>query len=117
MICIQCRLEGKRKKATKGKFCDFHYEEGKAKKRAVLVPLRDYWYSIIGRCYNEKWQLYKWYGAKGYTVDSRWLDKKEFIEWGRGQQYKRGMKLIVDGLVYGPDTCKFVNKEDYVSEQ
>lgn len=117
MICIKCASEGKRKKATKGKYCDYHYDEGKAKRRAVLVPLRDYWHSLMGRCYKPEWTLYKWFGARGFTVHPDWHEKKEFIEWGRQQGYRKGMKLIVDGKEYGPDTCKFVKKEDYDSQR
>lgn len=112
MNCLACKVEGLRKKATKGKFCDYHYEEGKAKKRSQFIPLRDIWYTMIGKCYKEHWKLYETYGAKGYTVCPEWRDSRNaFIDWSKKQGYKRGMKLVVEGKEYGPETCKFEEKK------
>lgn len=107
MLCVKCNLEGVRRKATKGKVCQKHYEDGKALKRVTVIPLRDYYYSLMGRCYNKKWKIYAHYGAKGYTVDPRWHERDAFVTWGKQQGYRKGMKLHVEGTVYGPDTCRF----------
>lgn len=111
--CIACKVEGKRKKAEHGKYCFHHYDEFKAKKRATTIPLRDYWYSIVGRCTKEHWTLYSTYGAKGYTVCEAWLDKKTFVSWSVSQGYRRGMILkfkVEDCKVYSPDNCYFEEK-------
>lgn len=112
--CLKCKVEGKRKKATNGRYCLFHYEEAKAKKRAEFIPLRDYWYSLMGRCYKEHWELYKTYGARGYTVCEDWHERSNFIIWAKQQGYKRGRILKfkeVDCKVYSPDNCYFEEKQ------
>lgn len=112
-FCLKCKVEGIRKKATKGKFCQYHYEEGKAAKRAFLLPIRDYWYSIIGRCYKEHWKLYATYGAKGYTVAEVWHDKVNFIDWAKKQGYRRGLLIKFhneDCKVYSPENCYIEHK-------
>ena len=38
------------------------------------------WRNMIRRCYDEKDRAYKWYGAKGVTVCTRWLRLDYFIE-------------------------------------
>lgn len=107
-LCIKCKVEGKRKKATKGRYCQYHYEEAKAKKRIDFIPLRDYWYSIMGRCYKEHWKLYQAYGVRGFTVCEEWQDRSNFITWARQNGYRKG-KLIKfnssECKVYGPENC------------
>ena len=107
--CVICLAEGKRKKAYRGKLCEYHYAEAKAFKRTVIIPLRDYYHSLMGRCYNKKWKLYSIYGARGYTVDKRWHERDNFVAWGREQGYKKGMKLVLkEGeKIYSPETCSF----------
>jgi len=108
--CVKCRVEGKRVKTyRKTKLCEKHYSEVKSFKRTVIIPLRDYYHSLMGRCYNEKWQLYKTYGARGYTVNEAWHNRDDFVAWGKSQGYKKGKKLkLKEGAKeYGPDTCCF----------
>ena len=108
--CVKCAVEGKKKKTyLRTKLCEYHYSEAKAFKRRVIIPLRDYYHSLMGRCYKESWKLYQTYGARGYTVAEAWHSRDDFVAWGRRQGYKKGMKLILkDGCKeYGPDTCHF----------
>lgn len=112
-MCIACKVQGIRKKADRGKYCQYHYEEAKAKKRAWQVPLRDYHYSIMGRCYKEHWELYATYGAKGYTVCEEWHSKENFVDWAKKQGYKRGrlIKFKEEGCkVYSPENCYLEEK-------
>lgn len=108
-MAVKCPL-CRKKRTNKRRVCDSCHDELMAEKRVVVIPLRDYWYSLIGRCYNEKWSLYKTYGAKGYTVHPDWKERDKFVEWGKRQGYRKGMLLIVEGLEYGPDTCSFKDK-------
>lgn len=112
-FCIACKVKGIRKKATHGKYCLTCYENAKATKRANFIPLRDYWYSLMGRCYKEHWTLYATYGARGYTVCEEWHDRTTFISWAKQQGYKRGriLKFKEEGCkVYSPDNCYFEEK-------
>lgn len=109
-LCLKCRVEGKRKKATHGRYCQHHFDEASAKKRLEFIPLRDYHYSLIGRCEKEHWELYATYGAKGYTVCDEWRDRKTFIDWAKQQGYKKGkiLKFKEEGCkVYSPENCIF----------
>lgn len=109
MLCVKCKSENIKKKATKGKLCQKHYEDAKSLKRAIVIPLRDYYYSLIGRCSKPEWKLYATYGAKGYTVNEAWHKRDDFVSWGRSQGYRKGMilKLKEGCKEYGPDTCYF----------
>lgn len=112
-MCLKCKVEGIRRKATNGRYCQYHYEEAKQKKRAIFIPLRDYHYSLIGRCEKSHWKLYDTYGAKGYTVCEEWQDRETFISWAKRQGYKRGkvLKFKEEGCkVYSPDNCYFGDK-------
>lgn len=106
-LCILCKVEGKRKKAFKGKYCEKHWESEKAKKRVTFVPLRDIWYTMIGKCYKEKWGIYKYYGAKGYTVCDAWHDRSVFISWAMKNGYTFGRRIAIkEGQkVYSPENC------------
>lgn len=78
------------------------------------------WYSMIGRCYNEKLIEYKYYGAKGIKVCDRWLGKSR-----AGQSFDGFEKFIEDmgpkpkGFVidridsdgnYEPDNCRWISR-------
>lgn len=106
-LCLLCKAEGKRKKAYKGKYCEKHWEQEKAKKRVTFVPLRDIWYTMMGKCYNEKWGIYKYYGAKGYTVCETWHNRSLFISWAIKNGYTFGRRIAIkDGQkVYSPENC------------
>lgn len=110
MSCLKCKLEGKRKKVyRRSKLCQHHYEEAKAEKRMVLHPLRQYYYSLMARCYRPTRKEYKYYGARGYTVAEVWHSRDAFVTWGKKQGYIKGMKLKLQegSKIYGPDTCNF----------
>jgi hypothetical protein len=41
-------------------------------------PLHGVWQAMIQRCTNKKDKLYKYYGGRGVTVDSRWRGERGF---------------------------------------
>src|ERR1700682_1558291 len=69
--------------------------------------------AMISRCYNPNSDHWAWYGARGVTVDSRWLGKNGFKHFckdmGRKalplKQYTLGR--ILDCPVYNPKTCEW----------
>lgn len=42
-------------------------------------PLHNRWSIMINRCYNDKFDSYKFYGAKGVYVDKSWHDFRNFV--------------------------------------
>ena len=81
------------------------------------------WYNMLSRCYNKKDKSYKYYGAKGITVESRWhrydffLNDIEKIEgWNKEEFYKGNLFLDKDiksneFKIYSLETCKFVSQQ------
>jgi hypothetical protein len=45
--------------------------------RGHKTPEYNAWDRMKARCYNPKYENYKWYGAKGITVCDRWLNSFE----------------------------------------
>jgi len=83
------------------------------------------WNGMIHRCYNEKRDSYKHYGARGVTVCERWHDIKNFIE-DMEHTFKEGLQLdrINNNGNYEPSNCRWVttsqnakNKRNSVEEQ
>lgn len=73
------------------------------------------WIRMMDRCYKEYHNSYKWYGALGVTVCDEWKDYKGFESWVLSQDYegKELDKDIInpDNMIYGPEFCRFVDKE------
>lgn len=49
-------------------------------KNATKHPLYWRWQGMLGRCYNPKFDNYKFYGAKGITVSEELLNFKDYVE-------------------------------------
>ena len=49
-------------------------------KNATKHPLFNRWTSMLGRCYNPKFDNYKFYGAKGVTVSDELLNFKNYVD-------------------------------------
>lgn len=105
--CVLCAVEGVKRKAYKGKYCEKHWEKEKTEKRLTYIPLRDTWYTMIGKCTKPHWGIYKYYGAKGFSVCEEWQNRDNFISWAKSQGYRFGMKIgILPGAkVFSPENC------------
>lgn len=84
------------------------------------------WKGLIERCYNNKREDYKMYGALGVTVCERWkcfanfLEDLENIEGFDENKFKMGQldldkDIKQNGIqtnkkVYSPETCMFIDK-------
>lgn len=107
--CIKC---GK-KVYRASRYCEEHYEEVKARKRKVMIPLRELWYTMVGKCTKEHWKIYQNYGARGYTVCKEWMDKDNFTSWAIQQGYQKYDKLVLEEgkLEYSPSNCYIRKKK------
>lgn len=61
------------------------------------------------RCYDERSDSFKHYGAKGIRVCDLWMDFAEFQTWALANGYQDGLSIDrIDGtLGYSPDNCRW----------
>lgn len=74
------------------------------------------------RCYSEKSNNYRFYGARGVRVCREWLDDpQKFIDWAVKNGWERGLhldkdiiphKLGIPALLYSPEMCCFVTPKE-----
>lgn len=84
------------------------------------TPLYKVWTSMKQRCTNEKSQAYKYYGAKGITVDKEWKTSfTVFKEWAISQGYKNGLTIdrIDESANYTAENCRWVTQEEQVENR
>ncbi|HGY9608200.1 hypothetical protein [Vibrio harveyi] len=74
------------------------------------------WRGMLGRCYSPKDSSYPAYGARGVRVCKEWHCYQTFAEWADNNGYFEGAQLdkdiLGDGLLYSPETCKFVTQQE-----
>ena len=75
--------------------------------------IRNIWYGMRYRCYNEKSKGYRWYGGRGIRICDRWLNFDNFYEdmkseWFEGATIDR---IDSDGD-YTQDNCRWITKQD-----
>lgn len=81
-----------------------------------IKALHSVWFSMIDRCYNSKCNGYKNYGGRGVIVCEEWRnDYQKFLDWALANGWEKGLQLDKDikgnGLLYSPDTCRFVTRK------
>lgn len=67
------------------------------------------WHAMMSRCYNERSDRYRFYGAKGIRVSKDWHNFQNYMKWFQ-ENFKDGLQIDKDLLggdspVYGPNTC------------
>ncbi|MFF2591080.1 hypothetical protein ACFVSS_25230 [Peribacillus butanolivorans] len=79
------------------------------------------WNGMMYRCYKKYHSHYKYYGARGVTVDERWHDFWNFVEdvenhlFNGHLLYEKGYQLDKDikgGKVYSLENCVVALKEE-----
>lgn len=62
---------------------------------------------IMRRCYDEKYKLYKDYGARGRKVCEEWHDRDNFRLWAQSNGYEKGLRLLRRDTKgdFCPDNC------------
>jgi hypothetical protein len=65
------------------------------------------------RCYNKDNNNYRWYGAKGVTICSEWLDSvSTFVKWGMSNGWEPGLTIdrVDSAGNYEPSNCQFLTR-------
>lgn len=132
-ICNNCNLEFKIKTSDvnrgRGKFCSQFcagqghkgdknpaYKHGNATRQGQSKEYKT-WAGLKARCYNPKEENYRYYGGKGITVCSRWLDSFEnfFEDMGKAPSNKHSIDRIDFNGNYEPSNCKWVTHKDQMN--
>lgn len=105
--CEKCESLNIKADAFKNGLCKKCYKE-RVETNSSLRPLKDLYYTMMGKCYKPEWTLYKHYGALGYTVCPEWHDKHTFFEWAKANGYSKGKFVVFKDprcKEYSPSNC------------
>lgn len=83
------------------------YLEGK------IHPLYSLFNNMKQRCFNKKIKNYRWYGEKGVSIFTDWVDYPyNFIKWCEENGYQKGLHLdrIDRNGNYEPKNCQFITR-------
>jgi len=79
-----------------------NYKHGLSRTKAYAV-----WYAMIQRCTNPNNKDFKYYGARGITVNPRWKNVSNFVEDMGNPEEGLTLDRIDNNKGYEKDNCKW----------
>lgn len=91
------------------KSCGCYLFENKANLKHGLNKhlLYHIWVKMRQRCNDANSAAYKYYGAQGVKVDSRWDNFQDFHDWALSNNWRKRLHICRKGDIgdYSPDNC------------
>lgn len=72
------------------------------------------WDDMKSRCYNPKFDSYRFYGQKGIIICQEWLNFENFRDWSLQNGYKENLTIdrIDSNKNYEPVNCRWVTQKE-----
>lgn len=101
--CRSCERDSRSASAVEHGGC----KDGKSKLYMI-------WKGMRSRCRDQGNTSWKYYGAKGITIDSVWDDFEAFRTWAIGAGYVQGMSVdrVNPDSGYSPSNCEIVTRSE-----